>query len=249
MAPHAPYTCPPDYIEKIVAIATDLQLPIHTHLSESRAEVDRHEQQYGIRPVEHLRRLGVFDRPCLIAHGVHLNDEEVEICRAYDVRISHNPGSNLKLASGIARVPQYLHAGLLVSLGTDSAASNNNLDMFEEVRLAALIHKGVSGDPTAVPAFTALSMATTMGAKSIWLEDVGVLAAGMKADFIALNLEQPHFQPRTDLISHVVYSANAHDVTDVFVDGKQLVRNRECLTLDEERIMAEANRAISRLRS
>jgi 5-methylthioadenosine/S-adenosylhomocysteine deaminase len=249
MAPHAPYTCPPDYIEKIVAIAEELQLPIHTHLSESRGEVERHEQQYGIRPVEHLRRLGVFNRPCIVAHGVHLNDEEIEICRAHDVRISHNPGSNLKLASGIARVPAYLHAGLLVSLGTDSAASNNNLDMFEEVRLAALIHKGVSGDPTAVPAFTALSMATSIGARSIWLADVGQLKVGMKADVIAINIDQPHFQPLTDLVSHIVYAASAQDVTDVFVDGKQVVRNRQCLTLDEERIKAEANQALLRLRS
>ncbi len=249
MAPHAPYTCPPEYIEKIVAIAEELQLPIHTHLSETRGEVERHEQQYGIRPVEHLRRLGVFNRPCIVAHGVHLNDEEIEICRAHDVRISHNPGSNLKLASGIARVPEYLRAGLLVSLGTDSAASNNNLDMFEEVRLAALIHKGVSGDPTAVPAFTALSMATSIGARSIWLEEVGLLQAGMKADLIAIDIDQPHFQPLTDLVSHIVYAAAAQDVTDVFVDGKQLVRNRQCLTLDEERIKAEANQALLRLRS
>lgn len=247
MAPHAPYTCPPEYISKIVELAHDLQLPIHTHLSESRGEVDRHEQQYGIRPVEHLAQLGVFERPCIVAHGVHFNDHEIDLLKRYDVRISHNPGSNLKLASGIARVPDYLRAGLLVSLGTDGAASNNNLDMFEEVRLAALIHKGVSGDPTAVPAATALAMATSMGAESIWLSDVGRLRAGMKADFIALDIDQPHFYPHTDLLSHVVYSASAHDVVDVFVDGKQLIKNRECLTMDEQRIKYDANRAIQRL--
>jgi 5-methylthioadenosine/S-adenosylhomocysteine deaminase len=249
MAPHAPYTCPPDYIEKIVDLAVQLNLPIHTHLSESRREVEQHEQQYGIRPVAHLQQLGVFNRPCIVAHGVHLNDAEIALLREHDVRISHNPGSNLKLASGIARVPDYLRAGLLVSLGTDSAASNNNLDMFEEVRLAALLHKGVSGDPTAVPAFTALSMGTSIGAKSIWLDDIGVLRAGMKADLIALDVTQAHFQPHTDLLSHVVYAAAAQDVSDVFVDGKQLVRNRECLTLDEERIKYDANAAIRRLQS
>jgi 5-methylthioadenosine/S-adenosylhomocysteine deaminase len=248
MAPHAPYTCPPQYIEQIVALAKQLQVPIHTHLSETKAEVERHVEQYGIRPVAHLQQLGVFDQPCLIAHGVHLNDEEIAILRTHDVRISHNPGSNLKLASGVARVPDYLRAGLKVSLGTDSAASNNNLDMFEEVRLAALIHKGVSGDPTAVPAFTALSMATSAGADSIWLPEVGILHEGMKADLIAIDLDQPHFQPLNDVVSHLVYSAAAQDVTDVFVNGKQVVRNRQCLTLDEERIKYDANVAIQRLR-
>jgi 5-methylthioadenosine/S-adenosylhomocysteine deaminase len=247
MAPHAPYTCPPDYIEKIVAISHELQTPIHIHLSETEREVQQHEQQYGLRPVEHLRQLGVFDRPCLIAHGVHLNDEEVTILKHYDVRISHNPGSNLKLASGVARVPYYLQAGLQVSLGTDSAASNNNLDLFEEIRLVALIHKGISGDPTAIPAYTALEMATRMGAQSIWLEQVGCLKVGMKADVIAIDINKPHFQPQNNFVSHLVYSASGHDVVDVFVDGKQLVRDRQCLTMDEEKIVFEANAAIRRL--
>ena len=178
MSPHAPYTCPPDYIERIVQAAHDLNLPIHTHMSETSREVQANVDQYGLRPVAHLEKLGVFHRPTLVAHGVHLTDEEISILKQYDVRVSHNPGSNLKLASGVARVPELLRAGVKVSLGTDGAASNNNLDMFEEMRLAALIHKGVSGDPLAVPAAEALLMGTKMGAESIWLEDVGLLAAG-----------------------------------------------------------------------
>jgi 5-methylthioadenosine/S-adenosylhomocysteine deaminase len=161
--------------------------------------------------------------------------------------VSHNPGSNLKLASGVARVPDMLKAGIVVSLGTDGPASNNNLDMFEEMRLAALIHKGVSGDPVAVPAKEALRMGTSYGAKSIWLDRVGTLAAGMKADFIALDADQPHFLPKSDYVSHIVYSASAKDVVDVFVDGKQIVRNSECLTLDEEKIKFEAQRLFERL--
>jgi 5-methylthioadenosine/S-adenosylhomocysteine deaminase len=241
MSPHAPYTCPPAFIEKFVQAAHDLDLPMHTHMSETAAEVQQNVNDYGLRPVAHLEKLGMFERPTLLAHAVHLTDEEIETLARYQVSVSHNPGSNLKLASGVARVPDLLKAGVTVSLGTDGAASNNNLDMFEEMRLAALIHKGVSGDPTAVPALEALRLGTEYGAKSIGLQHTtGVLQAGMKADFVAINIEQPHFKPRTDLISHVIYSGAAQDVEHVWVDGKQLVKHRQCLTLDEEKIMREA---------
>ncbi|WP_127588205.1 amidohydrolase [Paenibacillus koleovorans] len=247
MSPHAPYTCPPNFIEQFVQAAHDLNLPMHTHMSETLREVLENEQQYGLRPVAHLEKLGMFSRPTLVAHAVHLTDEEIEVLARYDVRVSHNPGSNLKLASGIARVPDLLRAGVKVSLGTDGPASNNNLDMFEEMRLAALIHKGISGDPTAVPAGVALRMGTVVGAQSIWLEDVGVLAEGMKADFIALDIDQAHFLPKTDYASHVVYSASAKDVTDVYVNGKCIVRGGVCLTLDEEKIKFDAQRRFERL--
>ncbi len=249
MSPHSAYTCPPDFIEKVVQAAHDLDLPIHTHMSETIQEVEQNVRDYGLRPVAHLRKLGVFSRPCLVAHGVHLTDEEIGILQADSVRVSHNPGSNLKLASGIARVPDLLKAGVTVSLGTDSAASNNNLDMFEEMRLAALIHKGHSGDPTAVPAQEAFRMGTIRGAESIWLDDTGKLEAGMKADFIALDIDQPHFYPRTDSVSHVIYSAAGQDVSDVCVDGRWIVRDRECLTMDEEKIRFEAQKCYERLAS
>ncbi|MEK8127354.1 amidohydrolase [Paenibacillus filicis] len=249
LSPHAPYTCPPDYIERIVQAAHDLDVPIHIHMSETAREVQDNVDQYGTRPVEHLEKLGVFARPTLVAHGVHLTDEEIAVLKKYDVRVSHNPGSNLKLASGFARVPELLKAGVLVSLGTDGPASNNNLDMLEEIRLAALIHKGVSGDPVAVAAEDALRMGTLDGARSIWLNDVGALKAGMRADFIALDMDQPHYYPRTNLISHVVYSANTRDVTDVCVNGKWIVKAGACLTLDEERIKFEAQQSFERLTS
>lgn len=247
MSPHSPYTCPPAFIEQFVQAAHDLNLPLHTHMSETLAEVEQNVREYGARPVEHLQKLGFFSRPSLVAHAVHLNDEEIQVLAQYDVGVSHNPGSNLKLASGVARVPDLLRAGVKVSLGTDGPASNNNLDMFEEMRLAALIHKGVSGDPTAVPAAEALRMTTEYGAASIALKEVGVLAAGNKADFIALDLDQPHFLPRTDLISHAVYSASAKDVVHVWVDGKQVLKDGGCLTLDEERIRYEAQAAFEGL--
>ncbi|AIQ69771.1 amidohydrolase [Paenibacillus graminis] len=240
ISPHAPYTCPPEFFVKFVQAAHDLDLPMHTHMSETRREVEQNAEDYGLRPVAHLEKLGMFTRPSLVAHGVHLTDEEIEILARYNVGVSHNPGSNLKLASGVARVPELLRAGVTVSLGTDGAASNNNLDMFEEMRLAALIHKGVSGDPTAVPAPEALLMATEYGAQSIFLDRVGRLAPGMKADFIALDIDQPHFLPHTDLLSHAVYSASAKDVAHVWVDGKQVVKHGQCLTLDEEQIRRKA---------
>jgi 5-methylthioadenosine/S-adenosylhomocysteine deaminase len=216
MAPHAPYTCPPDFISKVVEIAHELDLPIHTHMSETVREVEENAKQYGERPVKHLLNIGMFSRPSIVAHAVHLTDEEIEILAAHDVRVSHNPGSNLKLASGIARVPELIRAGVKVSLGTDSSASNNNLDLFEEMRLAALLHKGTSQDPTVVPALHAIQMATAIGAESLWLDKVGRLEVGNKADFIALNIDQPHYYPRTNLISHVVYSGGAQDVTDMY---------------------------------
>lgn len=249
ISPHAPYTCPPDFIEKFVQAAFDLDLPMHTHMSETIAEVEQNVRDYGLRPVAHLEKLGVFSRPSLVAHAVHLTDEEIGILARNNVAVSHNPGSNLKLASGVARVTDLLKAGVTVSLGTDGAASNNNLDMFEEMRLAALIHKGVSGDPTAVPAYEALKMGTVYGAQSLFLQDVGTLAPGMKADFIALNTDQAHFLPHTDLISHAIYSASGKDVEHVWVDGKQIVKHGACLTMDEERIRREAQAAFEGLLS
>jgi 5-methylthioadenosine/S-adenosylhomocysteine deaminase len=218
-------------------------------MSETRREVEDNEKEYGARPVAHLAKLGVFSRPTLVAHAVHLEDSELELLQEHSVHVSHNPGSNLKLASGVARVPDMLKNGILVSLGTDSAASNNNLDMFEEMRLAALIHKGTTGDPTVVTAHEALRMGSVNGARSIWLNDVGILKEGMKADLIALNLNQPHFYPKSDFISHIIYSASAKDVSEVWIDGRSIVRNYECQTLDEEQILFEANQCFERLHS
>jgi 5-methylthioadenosine/S-adenosylhomocysteine deaminase len=248
ISPHAPYTCPPEYIERFVQAAHDYNLPLHTHMSETIAEVEQNVRDYGLRPVEHLDRLGFFSRPALVAHAVHLNDAEIELLAAKEVAVSHNPVSNLKLASGIARVPELLRAGVTVSLGTDSVASNNNLDLFEEIRFAALLHKGVSGDPTAIPALEALKMGTVYGAKSIWQQDqIGSLKAGMKADFIAVDIEQPHFYPKTDIISHLVYSGSGRDVLHVWIDGRQVLKNGECTLLDEEKIRHEAQASFERL--
>lgn len=248
LSPHAPYTCPPDYIERIVEASHELDVPLHTHMSETAAEVQQNVADYGCRPVEHLDKLGFFSRPSFVAHAVHLTDEEISLLAERGAAVSHNPASNLKLASGVARVPELLKAGVTVSLGTDSAASNNNLDLFDEIRLAALIHKGVSGNPTVVPAWEALKMGTVYGARTVWQEDrIGMLKEGMKADFIAIDAEQPHFYPQTDFVSHLVYSGSGRDVKHVWVDGLQVIHNGSCLSMDEEKIRAEAQRCFERL--
>jgi 5-methylthioadenosine/S-adenosylhomocysteine deaminase len=250
VAPHAPYTCSPRYIERFVQSAAEFRVPIHTHMSETKAEVELNVEQYGVRPVEHLRRLGVFDLPALVAHAVHLTDEEIETLAQYDVRVSHNPGSNLKLGSGIAPVPQMMEAGVRIGVGTDGPASNNNLDILEEIRLAALIHKGITLDPLAVPALSALQMGTVHGAEALFLEDIiGTLKPGKKADFITIDLTGPHMQPPHDIVSHIVYAASRDDVQDVYVDGQALMRDRECLTLDEEEIINRSLRAFQAITS
>lgn len=248
LSPHAPYTCPPDFIEKFVQAAHDYDLPLHTHMSESIAEVEQNVRDYGKRPVEHLDSLGFFTRPALLAHAVHLTDEEIALLASRGASVSHNPVSNLKLASGIARLSDMMKAGVKVSLGTDSAASNNNLDLFQEITMAALLHKGVTGDPTIVPAAEALKLGTTYGAEAIWLGDrIGKLKMGYKADFIGINLDQPHFYPLSDIVSHLVYAGRGSDVSHVWVDGRQVVSNGRCTLLDEEKIKREAADRFERL--
>lgn len=247
MAPHSAYTCPPDFIEQIVDQSAALNVPIHIHMSETAREVQQNVEEYGKRPVAHLLELGVFDRPTLVAHAVHVNNDEIDILKRNDVKISHNPGSNLKLGSGLAPVATMLKKGLRPSLGTDSSASNNNLDMMEEMRLAALIHKGAAQDPTAIPATTALKMATRYGAEAAFLNELGSIEVGKKADFISVNMDAPHWHPQHDLLSHLVYSATSSDVQDVFVNGRALMRNRQCLTLDEERIYYQVNKVWGQL--
>lgn len=243
MSPHSPYSCDPDFIKEIVQAAEDLNLPIQIHLSETSAEVELSINQFGKRPVELLADIGLFERPSLVAHGVHLLPNEIEILADKDVRVSHNPGSNLKLGSGIAPIPQLIKRNITVSLGTDGAASNNNLDLFDELRLAALIHKGVNQDSTLIDALTAIKMATIKGAKSLFIDHLtGTLAVGKKADLIMLNIDQPHFYPMHDPISHLVYTASGADVTDTFVNGKQLMKDRKLLYMDEERICYEVGK-------
>ena len=248
MSPHAPYTCTPDFITQILERAHELDLPMHIPMSETAFEVEQNVKDYGVRPVAHLENLGVFTRPTLVAHAVHLTDEEIDTLAKYDVKVSHNVVSNLKLASGVARVPEMLAKGISVSLGTDSSASNNNLNLFEELKLSAILHKGVNNDPVAVPAEDALQMATILGADGVFQKDkLGSLEVGKQADLIMLNSAQAHFHPAHNPISHVVYAANGRDVSDTIVAGKFIMRNNELLTVDEEQVIYEANRMFQKL--
>lgn len=248
LGPHAPYTCPPDYLKKVVALSEKLGAEIHIHLAETAGEVKTCLEKHGKTPISLMNDLGVLDRGVLAAHCVHLSSEDIAIMSQKNVRVAHNPGSNMKLASGIAPVPEMLLAGLSVGLGTDGAASNNNLDMLEEMRLAAMLHKVHRNDPLVIPASTAVSMATNLGAKALGLGQVtGILAPGFKADITLFNMHAPHWYPRHDRTSLLTYSASAADVHTVIVDGKVLLDNRQLTTIDEEKMITEVQKRGMRL--
>jgi 5-methylthioadenosine/S-adenosylhomocysteine deaminase len=243
VAPHSPYACTPEAIAESARIAKENDLMVHIHVSETDFEVLDIEKRYGVRPVEFLRRLGLFDQPTVMAHGVVLNDEERSILKQYDVRVAHNPISNLKLGSGIADVVSLLDKGIKVGIATDGVASNNNFDMFEETRTAALLQKGVYKDATKFTAQTALSLATRVGADAIGMGYAGSLEAGKKADFLTIYpYDKAHLQPLSEAYSHLLYAASGRDVCDVYIDGKLIVKDGNCLTIDEEKVMAEVNR-------
>ncbi|CAM3933016.1 amidohydrolase family protein [Mesobacillus thioparans] len=243
LSPHSPYTCSPEYISQIIEKSAELNVPLHTHMSETRFEVEKNIEEYGATPVRHLDKLGFFDRPALVAHAVHVNDEDIDILAEKSVKVSHNIVSNLKLGSGIAPVAKMLAKGVTVSLGTDSVASNNNLDLFEEIKAVATIHKGVAQDATVITAVEALRMATINGAESLWLENrIGSLEVGKDADFIVVDANQSFFYPKNNPVSHLVYSGSGRDVKDVYVQGKQILANGQSTTMDEEKVLFEANR-------
>ncbi|MET3194030.1 amidohydrolase family protein [Gottfriedia sp. OAE603] len=246
VAPHSPYACSPEALIESARIAKENELMIHIHVSETDYEILDIETRYGNRPVEHLRRLGIFDQLTVMAHGVVLNDEERAILKQYDVRVAHNPISNLKLGSGIADVVSLLDAGIKVGIATDSTASNNNLDMFEEVRTAALLQKGIYKDATKFSAQTALTLATRGGAEVIRMGHTGSLEVNKKADFITIYpYNKEHLQPITAAYSHLLYSARGSDVCDVYIDGKTIVKDGNCLSIDEEKVIFESNRLLN----
>ncbi|MGI6092634.1 MAG: amidohydrolase [Veillonellaceae bacterium] len=240
LGPHAPYTCPPDYLRKVVSLAHRLGAEIHIHLAETADEVKNCEQQYKVSPIKLMDQLGILDCGVLAAHCVHVTEDDINIMKTKNVRVAHNPGSNMKLASGIAPVPKMLKAGLSVGLGTDGAASNNNLDMFEELRLAATLHKVNTFDPLVVPAIEAVKMATSNGARVLGIGDItGALSVGLKADIVLLDMSGLHWCPCYDLLSLLTYSAGLSDVDTVLVDGNVLMENRKLTTIDEEQLKYE----------
>lgn len=241
--PHAPYTCPPAYLERVMSLADEFRVGIHIHLAETLDEVEEITQKYGMRPVELMDSLGLFrGRHVLAAHCVHLSEKEIELLAQNKVGVAHNPESNMKLASGIAPVSQLLQKGAIIGLGTDGAASNNNLDMLEEMRTCALLHKVATMNPTVLPAYQVLKMATKEGAKVLGLAQIGSLAPGQKADLIMLDLQQAHVTPLHDLVANLVYAAKSSDVKTVIINGKIVMKERQVLTMDEEKILFEAQK-------
>lgn len=243
VAPHSPYACSTEMLEECARIAVENKTMVHIHLSETEREVQDIEAQYGKRPVEYVASCGLFQTATVIAHGVVLNENERAFLAQNDVRVAHNPISNLKLGSGIANVRAMLESGIKVGIATDSVASNNNLDMFEEMRIATLLQKGLHKDATALPVETLLSLATKTAADVIGMEQTGSLEVGKCADFITIDpSNKPHLQPAEEVLSHLVYAASGKDVSDVVINGEHIVWNGECKMLDEERIIFEASR-------
>lgn len=239
--PHSTYTCSPDCLKEVRKLADKHEVGIHIHLSENEREIETVTDMHGKRPPELLNSIDFLGPDVLAAHCTWLNDEEIEIIQEKGVKPAHNPVSNMKLGSGIAPVPELLAADVPVGLGTDGAASNNSLDMLEEIKFAALLNKLGKGDPTVIPARQALEMATINGAKALGREDeIGSIEPGKKADIILLDLNEPHLTPLHNIESQIVYSCNGADVDSVIVDGKVLMREREVLTLKEDKILRDS---------
>jgi 5-methylthioadenosine/S-adenosylhomocysteine deaminase len=248
VGPHAPETTTPELLEGAARLASEYDVPLVIHIAETAGGVEETHNLYGLSPVEVLERHGLLEGRVLAAHCVHISERERSILAKWGVGVAHNPTSNLKLASGLADVVGMLRAGIALGIGTDGQASNNDQDMFQELHLAALLPKGITLNPTAVPARQAFAMATIDGARALGLEEsIGSLEAGKRADIAVLELNCVHNVPRFDLspdntYSQLVYAAKSHDVQHVMIDGRWVMRDRVLLTVDEAQVRAEAQR-------
>jgi 5-methylthioadenosine/S-adenosylhomocysteine deaminase len=246
VAPHAAYTCTDEILRATAELAAEYDVPLHTHIAETALEVENMRKGSGMPVVPYVKKQGLFDAKVLAAHCVHIDVGEMHTLLHAGAGVSHNPSSNLKLASGFAPVRKMLETGLNVGIGTDGAASNNDLDMFEEVRLAAFVAKAVSNDPTALPASTALTMATRLGARALHMGEItGSLEAGKRADLILLDLTPLHNAPAfkrdgANIYAQIVYAGKSTDVTDVMTNGRWLMRDRVLQTVNEPDLLAAA---------
>jgi len=247
-APRFAVSCTRELLEQVSRLARERSVMIHTHASENRTECEMVESETGMRNVAYLDHVGLTGRDVVLAHCVHLADDEIEVLRQTQTNVAHCPSSNLKLGSGIAPIAKLLANEILVSLGADGAPCNNRLDMFTEMRSAALLQKALHG-PEVLPARRVLRMATIDGARTLGLQDdLGTIEVGKKADLSLIRLDHLHTSPRSeDVVSSIVYSAQASDVQSVVVDGRMLMNNRELLTLDERSIIEQANTQTSEL--
>lgn len=244
VAPHAPYTCSEELLRGSLALAQEFDLPLHIHVAETQAESQMMLERTGRRPLVYLQDLGYLDHPAVFAHSLDLTEEEITLLAQSPVAVAHNPISNLKLASGIAPVAQLLEAGATVGLATDSVASNNNLDLFEEVRTAALLQKMVHGDARKMPISQVLQALTIGGAKALGMGDrIGSLDVGKQADFIVIDpRKKAHLYPVDKMLSHLVYAVKGSDVDQVYIAGRQVVRDGQVLTIDQESVFEKIER-------
>jgi 5-methylthioadenosine/S-adenosylhomocysteine deaminase len=241
VAPHAPYTVSEEHLREVRKLSDALNAAVVIHVAETRKEVEDVSQQRGARPVEYLARIGFLSPRTVAAHTVHITDAEIGLLKQHGVGSVHNPESNMKLASGVAPVPAMLRAGVALGLGTDGAASNNDLSMWEAMDAAAKLHKLSSNDPRVVPAEDALAMATINGARALHMErDIGSLEAGKRADLVVVDLDELHQTPRYNIYSHLVYATKAGDVRTVVIEGRVVMRDRRLLTLDEALVKRQA---------
>jgi 5-methylthioadenosine/S-adenosylhomocysteine deaminase len=247
---HSPVTCSADTLAGAMDISMEYLLPIQIHLSETSYEVEEIIKRTGQRPVPYLKGLGMLKKSLIAAHSIHLNDNEIDLLCGAGVSIVHAPESNMKLASGVARIPEMLRRGMTVGIGTDGCASNNNLDLFKEMDSAAKLGKVFTGDPVNMDAGTVLKMATSRGARIMGLEnETGTIEKGKKADIIVVDLNSPHMVPLYNPLSAMVYSAEGSDVRDVIVNGKILMKGRKFQTLDQEEAMERVKAISSRIRN
>ena len=238
--PHAIYSMNLEQLEQTRNLANNLNTSVSIHLSESQFESEFSTQNYGMTSIEALESINFFDGTTIAAHVVWPSDREIEILAKRNVGVVHNPTSNMKLSSGVAPISKMIKAGVVVGLGTDGAASNNDLDMWEEMRLASLLQKVTSMDPEVLPAIEVLRMATSNGAKIIGMDnEIGMIAEGMKADVIQIAYDDVHHIPSYDIASHLVYVTDEQDVMNVIVDGKLIMHQREFLTLNTKKIKEE----------
>lgn len=249
-APHAPYTVVPEHIEATARMAAKLNAPVSMHIAEAPAESEMIFEKYETSPVRHVAATGLFDQRLIAAHMIQLDDSDIQLVAEKGVGAVHNPTSNMKLGAGVAPVAAMIDAGVNVALGTDGAASNNDLDMWEEIRLAALLHKLKAADPTAIPAPTALAMATRMGAAAVGLgEEVGQLVPGKQADLIQVDFTRLRHAPLYDVMSHLVYVLDSQDVVTTVVAGQVLMRDRRVLTIDGEALRKDVERVRGAIRA
>lgn len=246
MTPHAPYSCDDWVLAEAAEHARDLGCPLHVHLNETAAEVEEFVEAEGGRPAHHLDDLGCWEGRAYVAHGVHVDRSERALLADRDVGVAHCPSANMKLASGAAPVAALLDDGVPVCLGTDGPASNNTLDVFSEMRHAALLAKTREGDASVLPAAEVLTMATRNGARTLGLES-GAIEEGRPADLAVVDLDAAHLTPRHDLVSHVTYAMGGADVTTTVVDGEVLMEDDEVLVLDERAVIADARAAAERV--